>query len=359
MRRLVGLGLLTSFVACRSPTQITFVVTTDVPCDQHGGTVFSIGRLADVDDRPVTSASSQCIDGRVGSVVAVPSSDVGEEVAVRIVLGIGKTGDKCIDDKLVGGCIMARRALRYVPHEPLVVNVLMRNKCRDIVCPAGTTCSDGDCVDATIHDPGGCVGAGCGEDALGEASDGTSDGPTEGATDGETPGGKRVFVTSNGFNAGLGGASGADAKCQSAADAVSLGGTFRAWISTPTSSPSTRFTRSGPYVLLDGTLVASDWADLTKGTLRHPIDMTETRGKPKTGSYCTTGVPGAWTGTTTKGEKDTYDSCLGFTSGALTLTTQVVYGLPSSTGGAWTVGTCLNGGVNYCNRLASLYCFEQ
>jgi hypothetical protein len=42
------------------------------------------------------------------------------------------------------------------------------------------------------------------------------------------------------------------------------------------SSPSVRFTRSAvPYRLIDGTLIANDWADLTDGTIAHDLDLTE------------------------------------------------------------------------------------
>jgi hypothetical protein len=96
----------------------------------------------------------------------------------------------------------------------------------------------------------------------------------------------RVFISSRFFNGDLreggqgSGVAGADAKCQARAQAAGLTGTYRAWISDATSSPSTRFTNTantGPYVLLDAdaTVIAANWAELTSGTLRAPIDVTE------------------------------------------------------------------------------------
>jgi hypothetical protein len=69
----------------------------------------------------------------------------------------------------------------------------------------------------------------------------------------------------------------ADANCNALAKQAQLPGTYMAWLATDTSAPATRFTQSkAPYVLADGTtVVASDWADLTKGTLQHAIDLTE------------------------------------------------------------------------------------
>ncbi|MGZ3454239.1 MAG: hypothetical protein ACXVEF_31830, partial [Polyangiales bacterium] len=78
---------------------------------------------------------------------------------------------------------------------------------------------------------------------------------------------KVVFVTSTLYTGDLGGVAGADSKCQSAAAAASLAGTFKAWVSSATSSPSTTFVRTtGDYALPDGTVVAHGWSGLTSGT---------------------------------------------------------------------------------------------
>jgi hypothetical protein len=77
----------------------------------------------------------------------------------------------------------------------------------------------------------------------------------------------RVFVTSETFGADLGGVTGADAKCQAAADAVvaaELDGrtwTWTAWISDSTGDAIDRIP-DGRYRLLDNTLVALDKDDL-------------------------------------------------------------------------------------------------
>lgn len=87
-----------------------------------------------------------------------------------------------------------------------------------------------------------------------------------------------VFVTSATYTGNLGGLDGAHAKCQAAADAAGLLGTFRAWMSDSTTSPSTdpSFTRgSFPYVRVDGATIADNWVDLTDGTLQQPLDRDE------------------------------------------------------------------------------------
>jgi hypothetical protein len=85
-----------------------------------------------------------------------------------------------------------------------------------------------------------------------------------------------TFVSSSGHLGNLGGLTGADAICQNLAASAHLPGTYMAWLADTTGSPSTRFTRAtAPYTLVDGTVVASSWADLTDGTISHGITLTE------------------------------------------------------------------------------------
>jgi hypothetical protein len=144
----------------------------------------------------------------------------------------------------------------------------------------------------------------------------------------------------------LGGFAGADAKCQTLATGASLGGTWKAWISDTGSSPSTRFARATVgYRLLDGSLVAANWTALTSGTLAHAIDLDE-GGKPFS-------IPSeVWTATTTTGTLD-LDGCMSFTSNLATVTT-TIEGLCNATDSTWT-----NKYLQFCDRNAHLYCFEQ
>lgn len=87
---------------------------------------------------------------------------------------------------------------------------------------------------------------------------------------------KIVFVTSTVYNGNLGGAAGADAKCAERASAAGLSGIFKAWIADNTTSPATSFTQAAtPYVLVDSTQIAADWADLIDGTLAAAINIDE------------------------------------------------------------------------------------
>jgi hypothetical protein len=83
---------------------------------------------------------------------------------------------------------------------------------------------------------------------------------------------KRVFAMAV-SNGNLGGLAGADSLCQSRANTyISNPGTFKAWMSSTTVSASSRMTHfAGNYALVDSTVIANDWTDLTDGTIDNSI----------------------------------------------------------------------------------------
>lgn len=162
----------------------------------------------------------------------------------------------------------------------------------------------------------------------------------------------------------FGGLAGADAKCQASADAASLGGTFMAWLSTSTTSAADRLVHAGvPYTRVDGTLIASDWADLTDGALSASILTTES-GLPVPIVFPEYGR--AWTGTNETGVTQTGCAGGGFgcTCNDWQTTLDKVYtnpGLPDFSNFSWTGP---NGGGMWCQKLDAsgglgLYCVEQ
>ena len=163
---------------------------------------------------------------------------------------------------------------------------------------------------------------------------------------------KRVFVSSTNVSSNLGGVTGADAACQALADGAGLVGDFRAWISDATQSPASRFVRSSvSYVRLDGAVAASNWPDLTDGSLQNPINVTETLVQSN---------EIVWTNTNAAGAVDNTDpahTCQNWTSNSFTLDATV--GLSDQTTAGWSstgaVGIC---GLNIDVDRA-LYCFEQ
>lgn len=143
--------------------------------------------------------------------------------------------------------------------------------------------------------------------------DGDVDAPSDGSADAEPPGQpdrkpssdpKRVFVTSSEYTGDLGGLVGADEKCQAAADSVSLGGAWAAWLSTSTVDAIDRIEGGGPWVLVDRkTKVFNNRTNLLTTSLR-AIDRDE-RGK-------SVPLARAWAGT--DHGRATADTCSNWTS---------------------------------------------
>ncbi len=169
----------------------------------------------------------------------------------------------------------------------------------------------------------------------------------------------------------------ADVECQTLASNAGLSGTFKAWISGRVDTGAgplphgvvDRFTQNpGPYVLLDGTQVADNWADLTDGSLDHAIDRTEL-------NMPVSGEVRVWTNTRTSGVAwDNSRNCaLGPGSDGVPGINSWTCGSPdfspgncanqsgkfgqaTATNGSWTGTESSNVA---CTNLFRLYCFEQ
>ncbi len=164
---------------------------------------------------------------------------------------------------------------------------------------------------------------------------------------------RRVFITSNGYQGNLGGLSGADAKCQQRAQSAGLGGTWKAWLSSSTTSASSRLSHnSGQYQMVNGTVIANNWGDLTDGTIQHKIDRDEF------GTYHD--YRPVWTNTKSNGDRyvdivNPETHCSNWTD---TLNTNIgIVGLNVHADQRWTAF----GGASCSVVFPSigLYCFEQ
>jgi hypothetical protein len=153
-----------------------------------------------------------------------------------------------------------------------------------------------------------------------------------------------VFVTSQTFDGNLGGIAGADAKCMAAAGAspALAGKTFRAWVSTSSSSPATSFTSDGSFVTVGGASLDDSFNNIRQGTLMTKI-TTETG--------ASVSVP-VWTGTDENGYNEEGFDCNGWTDASASAestrsTTDVIqwYWASSET--------------KTCDQQGALYCFEQ
>jgi hypothetical protein len=167
-----------------------------------------------------------------------------------------------------------------------------------------------------------------------------------------------VFVSSTVYDGNLGGLTGADAKCQTLATTAGLAGTYKAWLSDSTTSAASRLTHaSGPYVLVDGTVVAQDWSHLSSTAgLLHAIDLTETGGSPPIGTFqCGAHNPTVWTSTDASGQSNGPVPCSDWKSsvGEGSSGTADTASYPH-----WTL-FCSYPNSAACAETAALYCMQQ
>ena len=167
---------------------------------------------------------------------------------------------------------------------------------------------------------------------------------------------KTVFVTSSRSNGNLGGLAGADAECNARADAAGLTGHYKAWLSDASASPSSRFVPSNcPYYRVDGVRVASDWDDLTDGTLAAPISLDENGVSRARSGFASSEL--VWTNTDTDGTAIGTDT--GATCGDWTLgngTSGSKGGILDESDNDWTYSPIFTA---YCNDQKRLYCIQQ
>lgn len=158
--------------ACRSPTQVTLILKTDIPCAVLHGTSITVGSGRDVETRDPATTTSACSNGEIGSVVLVPTTGADDRFSVKVVAGKGMSVDACAAPGYGPpppsdvGCVVARRSLGFIPQAPLTLPIDLRAECVGVPCAVDETCVQGACVSSKV-DPDGCTSAdGCPESAL-------------------------------------------------------------------------------------------------------------------------------------------------------------------------------------------------
>jgi hypothetical protein len=161
-RALAAFLLLAAPIGCRAPAEAIVDITTDA-CDAKPITAVSAGFLNDIEAKAPDTTTAQCTGDSVGSIVIVPPDGAEEDspFAFKVVAGLGGSLDGCKPPDYGPQCIVARRAMRFVPNHPFHVPVRMSQACAGVKCPADQTCLDGACHSSTV-DPGTCdTAAGC------------------------------------------------------------------------------------------------------------------------------------------------------------------------------------------------------
>ena len=168
--------------------------------------------------------------------------------------------------------------------------------------------------------------------------------------------GKKAFLTSVMGTGNLGswadaggntGIAAGDAICRARATAAGLANAthFKAWLSDSTTNAKDRISGNGPWVRLDGVLIASSKADLLDGSFFTSINVTETM-------VYYSAWDNVWTGTGTDGNK-TSDNCSNWAS--------------SSSGSSGRTGSGNHAGLGWTDAWSepcdgdyrSLYCIED
>ena len=193
----------------------------------------------------------------------------------------------------------------------------------------------------------------------GEAPDGASDAPNDVAKEAAPVGcsfgvaacARRVFTTHATYHGDLGGLSGADDKCQSAADdsgnPALVGRKFAAWMSISEAGSEAKDRLTHGTLAYDHTrdsAVANDWSGFASSTHLQPMRYDENGND--------VGDDFVWTGTDALGFAVT-DDCNGWADGT-NAHSGVVGASSIVTGMGWSDVTSTT-----CDQVAHLYCVER
>jgi hypothetical protein len=190
----VGLAGGVAALGCREPTQVTVELFTDVDCAtvEKNEVAISIGVLGPAleETSDFVASTPKCgragPDHRIGSLVIVPRDEKDAEFGLRALLrveGNGQTASCAAPD--YRGCVVARRAVSFLPHTELRLPIVLRYDCKDEPCGPYETCVRGTCRPAIVTDASLCATvAGCGEDTLDPGEGGGGAGGEGGAGSG-------------------------------------------------------------------------------------------------------------------------------------------------------------------------------
>jgi hypothetical protein len=148
------------FLSCREPTAILIEAQTNVVHREGIVTSFTVGKPGTTESAEPTTESRDPwgANGVIGSLVVVPETTNEASVSIKLVMGVGRDPRACTGGGTdTNGCIIARRRLRYTPHEQLRLPIVLYARCENVPCDALTTCNYlGKCVSSEI-DPSTCA----------------------------------------------------------------------------------------------------------------------------------------------------------------------------------------------------------
>lgn len=160
-------GALLGSGSCASPTAIRVDIYTELECDADPEVALTIaastGGLAEA--APSTTSRGCVSAGRVGDVVIRPADEDDKPLAYAVATRQEAAPiEDCMLTPMPPDCIVARRQIRFSPHEELAMRVDLRLSCLGVSCLEYETCVKGQCVNSIVSAER-CAG-GCDEAAL-------------------------------------------------------------------------------------------------------------------------------------------------------------------------------------------------
>ena len=146
--------------SCREPTSIVIEARTNVRPAEVNGTTFAVGAPSLGDDvLRVAETRGVDPDGVIGTLVVIPETSDHAAVSIKLVLGVTASATSCTAANNYKGCVVARRTIRYTPHERLQLPIFLAAECANVACTATSTCVAGVCVSSETV----CEGVACAE----------------------------------------------------------------------------------------------------------------------------------------------------------------------------------------------------
>jgi hypothetical protein len=171
---LLALGAVAT--SCRQPTEIVVRVQTDLKCGDLPKTSIAATVPSELATSKLTASTVRCeptdksalpSGSELGEVVLLPTGSHQAKVGVQVVTAFGRhdsapTTEYCqaAESDLAldfSYCVIARRLLRFAPHERVAADILMEVSCAGVRCDTTQTCAAGDCVRLDTVAPDGHV----------------------------------------------------------------------------------------------------------------------------------------------------------------------------------------------------------
>lgn len=161
-----ALAGLCAIPSCYSATEIQISIDTDLTCAvvrSRGVAIYVASSTDGLHATGPVATTNECTEApggaHVGTLTLVPSGDHDVRIAIEVVAGVDRPTEDCFPD--TRGCIVARRAPRYIDHSSIVLPVRLSTRCKDALCGPTETCNDdtGGCVPLDVCGEKGCSNA--------------------------------------------------------------------------------------------------------------------------------------------------------------------------------------------------------